>query len=144
MFSELLSNSGEKIFIQAIDQCFDLELSVNDSVSFPSENSSEIEASLENLNVKFCESLDSVEEDKDNSTEVDSEDSLSTDLQIKKTLTSSDLFNISTDFVLKEKERLKVYYTEQVELVNKIKAIFFKEKPPVKKDNDNVIYQANK
>ena len=143
MFSELLSNSGEKIFIQAIVQCFDLELSINDSVSFPSENSSEIEASLENLNVKFCESLDSVEEDKDNSTEVDSEDSLSSELPNKKTLTSRDLFNISSDFLLKEKERLKIYFTEQVELVNKIKAIFFKEKPNVKNDND-VIYNPNK
>ena len=143
MFSELLSNSGEKIFIQAIDQCFDLELSINNSVSFPSENSSEIEASLENLNVKFCESLDSVEEDRDNSTEVDSEDSLSSELPNKKTLTSRDLFNISSDFLLKEKERLKIYYTEQVELVNKIKAIFFKEKPNVKNDND-VIYNPNK
>ena len=143
MFSELLSNSGEKIFIQAIDQCFDLELSVNDSVSFPSDNSSEIEASLENLNVKFCESLDSVEEDRDNSTEVDSEDSLSSELPNKKILTSRDLFNISSDFLLKEKERLKIYYTEQVELVNKIKAIFFKEKPNVKNDND-VIYNPNK
>ena len=143
MFSELLSNSGERIFIQAIDQCFELKLSINDSVSFPSDNSSEIEASLENLNVKFCESLDSVEEDKDNSTEVDSEDSLSSDLPNKKTLTSRDLFNISSDFLLKEKERLKMYYTEQVELVNKIKAIFFKEKPKVKNDND-VIYTPNK
>ena len=131
MFSELLSNSGERIFIQAIDQCFELELSINDSVSFPSDNSSEIEASLENLNVKFCESLDSVEEDRDNSTEVDSEDSLSSELPNKKTLTSRDLFNISSDFLLKEKERLKIYYTEQVELVNRIIAIFFKEKPNV-------------
>ena len=143
MFSELLSNSGERIFIQAIDQCFELKLSINDSVSFPSDNSSEIEASLENLNVKFCESLDSVEEDRDNSTEVDSEDSLSSELPNKKTLTSRDLFNISSDFLLKEKERLKIYYTEQVELVNKIKAIFFKEKPNVKNDND-VIYNPNK
>ena len=143
MFSELLSNSGERIFIQAIDQCFELELSINDSVSFPSDNSSEIEASLENLNVKFCESLDSVEEDRDNSTEVDSEDSLSSELPNKKTLTSRDLFNISSDFLLKEKERLKIYYTEQVELVNKIKAIFLKEKPNVKNDND-VIYNPNK
>ena len=112
-------------------------------MSFPSDNSSEIEASLENLNVKFCESLDSVEEDRDNSTEVDSEDSLSSELPNKKTLTSRDLFNISSDFLLKEKERLKIYYTEQVELVNKIKAIFFKEKPNVKNDND-VIYNPNK
>ena len=143
MFSELLSNSGERIFIQAIDQCFELELSINDSVSFPSDNSSEIEASLENLNVKFCESLDSVEEDRDNSTEVDSEDSLSSELPNKKTLTSRDLFDISSDFLLKEKERLKIYFTEQVELVNKIKAIFFKEKPNVKNDHD-VIYNPNK
>ena len=144
MFSELLSNSGEKIFIQAIDQFFDLQIQSEGEESnlFPSEKTSpikfdesEIEASLENLNVKFCESLDSIENDKDNSTEVDSEESLSTDLSNKKTICSTDLFNISSDLVSKEKERIKAYYIEQIELVNKIKAIFFQDKP--KSDTEN-------
>ena len=110
MFSELLSNSGEKIFIQAIDQFFDLQSEGEESNLFPSEKTSpikfdesEIEASLENLNVKFCESLDLIENDKDNSTEGDSEESLSTDLSNKKTLCSADIFNINSDLVSKEK-----------------------------------------
>ena len=142
MFSELLSNSGEKIFIQAIDQFFDLQSDDHESTSLPSHNpspikfdESEIEASLENLNVKFCESLDLIENDKDNSTEVDSEDSLSTDLSNKKTLCSGDIFNINSDLVSKEKERIKAYYIEQIELVNKIKAIFFQHKPKIDTKN---------
>ena len=142
MFSELLSNSGEKIFIQAIDQFFDLQSEGEESNLFPSEKTSpikfdesEIEASLENLNVKFCESLDLIENDKDNSTEVDSEESLSTDLSNKKTLCSADIFNINSDLVSKEKERINAYYIEQIELVNKIKAIFFQDKPKIDTKN---------
>ena len=138
MFSELLSNSGEKIFLEAVDQFFDLKLQSegDDSKFFPSEKASqiefhetEIEASLENLNVKFCESLDDIENDKDSSTEVDSEESMSSDLSIKKTLFSTDIFTTNSILISKEKLRLKQYYIEQIELVNQIKAIFFQDKP---------------
>ena len=144
MFSELLSHSGEKIFIQAIDQFFELQIQSEgeESNSFPSANASPvksaesaIEASLENLNVKFCESLDSIEND--NSTEVDSEESLSTDLSSRKTLCSTDIFNISSDVVSKETQKIKSYYIQQIEVVNKIKAIFFQEKP--KSDTEKLI-----
>ena len=67
MFSELLSNSDKCIFLQAVDEFFDnkklmnassLELNVSpsSSSSITSEDSS-IEAYLEDLNVKFYESL---------------------------------------------------------------------------------------
>lgn len=146
MFSELLSNSGEKIFLEAVDQFFDLkpQSEGNDSKFFPSEKASqiefyetEIEASLENLNVKFCESLDDIENDKDSSTEVDSEESMNSDLSTKKTLFSSDIFTTNSILISKEKLRLKQYYIEQVELVNKIKAIFFKDKPSNDKNEIN-------
>ena len=131
MFSELLSNSGEKIFLQAIDQFFDLNMAQrDDSQLFSSEKAidfdeTEIEASLENLNVKFCESLDSIEND---STEIDSEESISSEVSNKRSIFACDLFNINGDMISKERLKLMKYYSEQVNLVNKVKAIFFQKK----------------
>ena len=136
MFSELLSNSGEKIFLQAIDQFFDLNMvQRDDSQLFPSEKAidfdeTEIEASLENLNVKFCESLDSIEND---STELDSEESISSELSNKKNIFACDVFNISGDVISREKLKLMKYYSEQVELVNKVKERFFQKNLKEKK-----------
>lgn len=136
MFSELLSNSGEKIFLQAIDQFFDLNMvQRDDSQLFPSEKAidfdeTEIEASLENLNVKFCESLDSIEND---STEIDSEESISSEVSNKRSIFACDLFNINGDMISKERLKLLSYYSEQVDLVNKVKAIFFQKNIKEKK-----------
>ena len=136
MFSELLSNSGEKIFLQAIDQFFDLNMvQRDDSQLFPSEKAidfdeTEIEASLENLNVKFCESLDSIE---NNSTEIDSEESISSEVSNKRSIFACDLFNINGDMISKERFKLMKYYSEQVDLVNKVKAIFFQKNIKEKK-----------
>ena len=127
MFSELLSNSGEKIFLQAIDQFFDLNMAQrDDSQLFSSEKAidfdeTEIEASLENLNVKFCESLDSIEND---STEIDSEESISSEVSNKRSIFACDLFNINGDMISKERLKLMKYYSEQVDLVNKVKEKF--------------------
>ena len=136
MFSELLSNSGEKIFLQAIDQFFDLNMAQrDDSQLFSSEKAidfdeTEIEASLENLNVKFCESLDSIE---NNSTEIDSEESISSEVSNKRSIFACDLFNINGDMISKERLKLMKYYSEQVDLVNKVKAIFFQKNIKEKK-----------
>lgn len=136
MFSELLSNSGEKIFLQAIDQFFDLNMAQrDDSQLFSSEKAidfdeTEIEASLENLNVKFCESLDSIEND---STEIDSEESISSEVSNKRSIFACDLFNINGDMISKERLKLMKYYSEQVDLVNKVKAIFFQKNIKEKK-----------
>ena len=136
MFSELLSNSGEKIFLQAIDQFFDLNMAQrDDSQLFSSEKAidfdeTEIEASLENLNVKFCESLDSIE---NNSTEIDSEESISSEVSNKRSIFACDLFNINGDMISKERFKLMKYYSEQVDLVNKVKAIFFQKNIKEKK-----------
>ena len=138
MFSELLSNSGEKIFLQAIDQFFDLNMAQrDDSQLFSSEKAidfdeTEIEASLENLNVKFCESLDSIEND---STEIDSEESISSEVSNKRSIFACDLFNINGDMISKERFKLMKYYSEQVDLVNKVKAIFFQKNIKEKKSH---------
>ena len=136
MFSEVLSNSGEKIFLQAIDQFFDLNMAQrDDSQLFSSEKAidfdeTEIEASLENLNVKFCESLDSIEND---STEIDSEESISSEVSNKRSIFACDLFNINGDMISKERLKLMKYYSEQVDLVKKVKAIFFQKNIKEKK-----------
>ena len=139
MFSELLSNSGEKIFLQAIDQFFDLNMAQrDDSQLFSSEKAidfdeTEIEASLENLNVKFCERLDSIEND---STEIDSEESISSEVSNKRSIFACDLFNINGDMISKERLKLMKYYSEQVDLVNKVKAIFFQKNLKEKKTHE--------
>ena len=81
MFAEMLSNSDEKIFLEAIDQFFEQESSFN-YIEKDDFDYSDIE--IEKMSDKFCDSLD--EDDcgantnnitKDNSTELDSEEAQS-------------------------------------------------------------------
>lgn len=133
MFVELLSNSEEKIFLEAIDQFFpaskDEKEKEQKGNSFEKKdnlffNETELEADLENLNVKFCESLDEMEDDKDASTELDSEESCNGDVTTKKVLLTSDIFSFDQKSIISLKEQSFKYYKDQIDLVNKIKAIF--------------------
>ncbi len=81
MFAEMLSNTDEKIFLEAIDQFFEQESSFN-YIEKDDFDYSDIE--IEKMSDKFCDSLD--EDDcganinnitKDNSTELDSEEAQS-------------------------------------------------------------------
>ena len=134
MFSELLSNSDKCIFLQAVDEFFDnkklmnasaLELNVSpsSSSSITSEDSS-IEAYLEDLNVKFYESLNE-SNDKDISTEFDSEESDSSDGSSRKIYVKNFIKNTS-DAINAQVIQVKNFYMEQIELRNKIKAMFNK------------------
>ena len=134
MFSELLSNSDKCIFLQAVDEFFDnkklmnasaLELNVSpsSSSSITSEDSS-IEAYLEDLNVKFYESLNE-SNDKDISTEFDSEESDSSDGSSHKIYVKNFIKNTS-DAINATVIQVKNFYMEQIELRNKIKAMFNK------------------
>ena len=80
MFAEMLSNSDEKIFLEAIDQFFEQEMPIN-CIENSDFDCSDIE--IEKMNDKFCDSLD--EDDsgnicnnitKDNSSEFDSEEAI--------------------------------------------------------------------
>ena len=84
MFAEMLSNSEEKIFLEAIDQFFeqDSAINYNENDDF---DISDIE--IEKMNDKFCDSLDEEDDidcrvnmsntNKDISTEYDSEETYS-------------------------------------------------------------------
>ena len=145
MFSELLSNSDKYIFLQAVDEFFDnkksmsaspLELNVSpsSSSSITSEDSS-IEAYLEDLNVKFYESLNE-SNDKDISTEFDSEESDSSDGSSRKIYVKNFIKNTS-DSINAQIIKVKNFYMEQIELRNKIKAMFNKPTKESKKSFDN-------
>ena len=78
MFAEMLSNSNEKIFLEAIDQIFDQENPVS-NVQNP--DFADFEPKLEKMYDKFCDSLDmdlaqnnGQSINKDYSTEFDSEE----------------------------------------------------------------------
>ena len=79
MFAELLSNSNEKIFLEAIDQIFDQENPVS-NVENP--DFADFDPEMEKMYDKFCDSLDmdlvqnnGHSMNKDYSTEFDSEES---------------------------------------------------------------------
>ncbi len=135
MYSELLQNSDEKVLIIAVDQRF----FNNDKLLDEEENSSyeiikELDYetdkinSLEKLNVKFCESLDFSDDEKEISTENDSDNSSVNENQNKKILYVNDFLNINNDSIQKSKEIILNKYKYQTNLIDKIKAIFKNDK----------------
>ena len=105
MYSELLQNSEEKVLIIAIDQRFinndkTNEEEDNNSNELIKELNYENEMnSLEKLNVKFCESLDFSDDEKELSTEIDSDNLSINENQNKKFIYVNEFLNINNDFI---------------------------------------------
>ena len=143
MFIELLPKIEEKIFIEAIDQNFELmnnlkfeikkSLSSTNDKDFKEKNPFEI--SLEKLNVKFCESLEIDENDKEISTDDISDDSSVNNENNKKILMINDIFNINKNSIENAKQKVIDLYNNNLKLINKIKAIF-DENNDEKNDNN--------
>lgn len=119
MFVEMLSNSDEKIFLEAIDQFFETDSSANNI-----ENSDFYTSDVEigKMNDKFCDSLDGWEcranssnATKDNSTEFESEENCSqyNFFFPKKKLFILDYLIINPENINKAKAQvLKEYYSK--------------------------------
>ena len=116
MFAEMLINSDEKIFLEAIDQFFEQDSSFN-YIENGDFDSSDIE--IEKMNDKFCDSLD--EDDccgncnkslKDISTEFDSEDASSHGniFPMRKKLFVHDFLIINQENINRTKNQVKEYY----------------------------------
>ena len=140
MYSELLQNSEEKVLIIAIDQRFINNDKTNDE---DDNNSNELIKelnyeneinSLEKLNVKFCESLDFSDDEKELSTEIDSDNLSINENQNKKFIYVNDFLNINNDVIKEIQNNLINKYNNHINLIDKIKAIFKNEK---KQDNKN-------
>ena len=134
MYSELLQNSDEKVLIIAVDQRFinnDKLLEEEENISNDIIKELDYETdinSLEKLNVKFCESLDFSYDEKEISTENDSDNSSINENQNKKILLVNDFLYINNDSIQKAKEIILNKYKYQNNLIDKIKAIFKNEK----------------
>ena len=131
MFIELLPKIEEKIFLEAIDQNFELmnnlKLEIKKSLSSTDKDFKEknpFEISLEKLNVKFCESLEIDENDKEISTDDISDDSSVNNENNKKILMINDIFNINKNAIENAKQKVIDLYNNNLKLINKIKAIF--------------------
>ena len=132
MYSELLQNSEEKLLLIAIDQRFINNENIKEEEEKRKEIKNEknnekynsLEISLENLNVKFCESLDLSDSEKEISTEGDSDNSSVSEQQNKKFLFVNNFINFNKDEIKKIQDKIINEYHNQNKLRDMIKAIF--------------------
>ena len=144
MYSELLQNSEERVLLIAIDQRFINNDKTNDE---DDNNSNELIKelnyeneinSLEKLNVKFCESLDFSDDEKELSTEIDSDNLSINENQNKKFIYVNDFLNINNDVIKEIQNNLINKYNNHINLIDKIKAIFKNDKKDNKNKNQNL------
>ena len=139
MFAEMLNNSEEKIFLEAIDQYFENQYFedvnfLNKEISIDSKNKSgedqtesfldiEKEADIEKMNIKFYEALDfdSNNEIRDVSTDQESEDCSNTE---KNLIKISDYLNLSKESIDNNNNRVLKSYRKQIIFKEKIKELF--------------------
>ena len=126
MFAEMLSNSNEKIFLEAIDQFFEQESPIN---YFENEDSDISDIEIEKMNDKFCDSLDEEDDsvcqinmnntNKDISTEYDSEETYSqyNYFPPKKKLLMTDFLIINQENIYKTKNQLLNDYYSKLKII---------------------------
>ena len=133
MFAEMLSNSNEKIFLEAIDQFFEKDSPIN-YIENGEFDCSDIE--IEKMSDKFCDSLD--EDDcaanynnnsKDISSEIESEDTSSHGniFPSKKKLFLHDFLIINQENIYKTKNQVLKDYCSKLQMIEKFRNVW-KEK----------------
>jgi hypothetical protein len=120
MFSEMLLNSNETIFLQAVDEFFNISPQINvksntnNNLNEENVNSSDLQGYVEQMNIKFYESLDDFEPDiKDASTVGDFDDSVNSEGLFKETIMVND-FIIVNEKSLSNILNKKIHY-DQIE-----------------------------
>ena len=130
MFAEMLTNSDEKIFLEAIDQFFEQECPINYIENEDFDNSF---IGIEKMNDKFCDSLD--EDDcgvnynntnKDISTELDSEDASSHGniFPTKKKLFIHDFLIINQENIYKTKNQVMKDYCSKLQMIENFRNVW--------------------
>ena len=138
MYSELLQNSDEKVLIIAVDQRFINNEKLSDEENYELTKELDFETdinSLEKLNVKFCESLDFSYDEKEISTENDSDNSLINE-QNKKFIFVNEFLNVNNDAIQFAKDKILNEYKYQNNLKDKIKEIFTNDKRQYNKSSN--------
>jgi hypothetical protein len=117
MYSELLPQSNEKIFIEAIDQNF-LNNSNSEQKIFNEKNQkdvSEFETNIEKFHVKFLENF--INSDEETSIEDNSEENINK----KKLLTINMFLNVNKESIEKIKNKVLNKYKNYMEIAKKVK-----------------------
>ena len=117
MYSELLPQSNEKIFIEAIDQNF-LNNSNSEQKIFNEKNQkdvSEFETNIEKFHVKFLENF--INSDEETSIEDNSEENINK----KKLLTINMFLNVNKESIEKMKNKVLNEYKNYMDIVKKVK-----------------------
>ena len=118
MFSEMLLNSNETIFLQAVDEFFNNSPQINVKSSANSNSneenansSSDLQGYLEQMNIKFYESLDDFEPDiKDASTVGDFDDSVNSEGLFKETIMVNDFIILNEKAIVMTRDNIRKYY----------------------------------
>ena len=117
MFSEMLLNSNETIFLQAVDEFFNISPQINvksntnNNSNDENANSSDLQGYVEQMNIKFYESLDDFEPDiKDASTVGDFDDSVNSEGLFKETIMVNDFIIVNEKSISMAKDNLRKYY----------------------------------
>ena len=130
MFAEMLHNSDEKIFLEAIDQFFEQESSIN---YIEKDDFDNFDLEIEKMNDKFYDSLDediccvkATNISKDISTEFDSEDasSQSSLLLPKKKFFLHDLLIINQENINKTKKKVLEDYCSKLQMIEKFRNVW--------------------
>jgi len=158
MFSEMLTHSEEKIFLEAIDQYFENEpIEDMDLINreFPEEKINKLvqnekdinkdqekETDIEIMNIKFYEALNLNKNNiKDISTDFESEDySLNTEKFIIKI---SDCLILTKERIEESRQKIYKEYKNQILLEEKIKDLFRKEEIKAKDKRNNLNLDNN-
>jgi len=122
MYSELLPQSNEKIFIEAIDQNF-LNNSNSEQKNFYEKNQkdvSEFETNIEKFHVKFLENF--INSDEETSIEDNSEENINK----KKLLTINMFLNVNKESIEKIKNKVLNKYKNYMEIAKKVKEMINK------------------
>jgi len=130
LFAEMLTNTNEKIFLEAIDQFFEQDSSFN-YIENNDFDTSDLE--IEKMNDKFCDSLD--EDDcciagnntiKDISTDLDSEDASSHGniFPTKKKLFLHDFLIINQENINKTKIQVYKDFCSKMQMNNQFRSVY--------------------
>ena len=132
LFAEMLTNSNEKIFLEAIDQFFEQD----SPIGYIENGDLDSDIEIEKMNDKFCDSLD--EDDcganfnnitKDNSTEFESEEASSQSNSIlgKKKLFMNNFLIINPENINKTKNKVLKDYCSNLQMIEKFRNVWRKK-----------------
>ena len=127
MFIELLSNYDDKIFLEAIDQRYNIEKYNKEKIEDNKELNN-LEENLKKLNLNFCKSLEHLDFEIDISTEEESDNLSSYSNYHKKYVSMNDILKVDKVKINELKQNMLNIYKYQIEFTNQVKDFLLNQK----------------